>query len=71
MNPVDLRFVLFHTRSCGSRLQGKLFWIFGQPAVIIGFYRLGVYLWNPFTGDSYAMRFWRFKKELKKRTLPA
>lgn len=66
---MDLRFTLFHTRSLGSKLQGKLFWVFNEPCVIIGFYRLGLYLWNPFTGDTIAMRFWRFRKELAKQQL--
>ena len=66
---MNFNFVWFHTRSYGSRLHGKLFWFQNDPVILIGFYRGGVYLWNPLTNRTIAMKFYRFKKEQKKKTL--
>lgn len=59
----------YSSKTFGAKFHSKLFWIWHEPMIVIGFYRLGVYLWNPFTDDLIAMRFGRFRREIFRKQL--
>jgi hypothetical protein len=69
--PIDLRFAVAFRRSYGSKIKGRLFWIFNEPRIVTGFYPGGLFLWNPFTGDAFKMKSYRFKRECTKLALPS
>lgn len=66
---MNLNISFFATRSLGCRAHGKAFYVLGCVRVLIGFYRIGVFLWNPFDNQTLAVRFGRFKRELNRKQL--
>ena len=65
----SLAFTWFWTKGCWSKLRGRCFCVLDRFWILIGFYRGGVFLWNPFNNDTIAMRFFRFRNELNRKQL--